>query len=103
MLPPHAAQVKHRNKRTLTLETKKEGGFLILVSPGERSNRCTIFWLDRHTLHLNIGWLCDGVSWKPIFSRFRLKLSEPCARTSLSPLLPIKHKNDRKGCILEVE
>jgi len=72
------------NNRMLIVETEKEGGFLIIVSPGDGSNGGTIFWLDRHTPHQNIGLLWDGVSRKPILSRFRLKLSEHCYKGSSS-------------------
>src|SRR6266567_858537 len=41
LLPPHAAQVRQRPTRRLTVQTKKEGGFLMMISPSNGSN-----WLD---------------------------------------------------------
>jgi len=38
VLLPHPAKVRLRNKKMLIVETKKDVGFLIIISPGDGSN-----------------------------------------------------------------
>jgi hypothetical protein len=41
LLPPHAVKRRLRNKSLLSVQTKKKEGFLMIISPVDRSNCCT--------------------------------------------------------------